>query len=136
MNGGVDDADLIWNRACDTRQQPSRRGDAALHDIILFHSLSMNGGIAHALDVDFARSARVVDHYRLFGAEDLASLVEEARSLAASGVAADGTFDSLALNDEQAEELDALDARLPDDSDLEALFRTYLDAHPEAFAPP
>ena len=136
MNGSVDDADLIWNRACDTSHQPSRPGDAALQEVILFHSLSMNGGIAHALEVDFARSARVVGHYRFFGAEDHASLIEEARSLAAPGVAADGTFDSLALNDEQAEELDALDARLPDDSDLEAMFRAYLDAHPEAFDPP
>lgn len=96
----------------------------------------MNGGIAHALEFDFARSARVVDHYRLFGAEDLASLIEEARSLATPGIAADGTFHSLALSDEQGEQLDALDARLPDDSDLEAIFRTYLAAHPEAFNPP
>ncbi len=108
----------------------------ALHEIILFHSLSMNDGIAHAFEVDFARSARVVGHYRFFGAEDRASVIEEARSLAAPGVTADGTFDPLALNDEQAEELDPLDARLPDDSDLEALFRTYLDAHPKAFDPP
>lgn len=132
----MDDADLIWNRACDPDYRPSRTGDRALQSILGFHGLSMNGGIAHALELDFAGSASVAEHYRLLGAHDLAGLVDEARVLAQPGLMADGSFDALALDDKQGEELDALDTRLPSDSDIEALFRRYLAAHPEDFDAP
>ncbi len=129
----MDEADLIWNRACDVGYQPSRPGDVALKAIIGFHSLSMNGGIAHALEFDFEESHQVARHYRFFGADSHAAVVEEARLLAVPGVTADSGFDSLSLTDEQAAQLDALDAQLPDDSDLQEIFRRYLADHPEAF---
>jgi hypothetical protein len=132
----VDDAGLIWNRACDIDYQPSRPGDVALQSIIRFHGLSMNGGIAHALELNFEQSERVAQHYRFFGADNHAATIEQARQIAIPGIAADGNFDSLSLTDEQAEELDALDAQLPDDSDLEAIFGRYLAAHPDAFDHP
>jgi hypothetical protein len=49
------------------------------------------------------------------------------------GIGADGTFDSFALSDDESDALDALDARLPDDSDVIAVFRHYFSTHPENF---
>jgi hypothetical protein len=55
------------------------------------------------------------------------------QALAKPEIGADGSFDSLALSDDESDALDALDARLPDDSDVIAVFRHYFSTHPENF---
>ena len=55
------------------------------------------------------------------------------KSLPSPEIGADGSFDSLALSDDESDALDALDARLPDDSDVIAVFRHYFSTHPENF---
>ena len=129
----MDDAYRIWNRACDPDYAPTKRGDSALHAILSFHSLSMNGGIVDPLETDFALATRASDGYRLFGAEELAQLVVAARAIAEPVVDDDGNFDSLNLSEGDQDALEALNDRLPDDSDVEVVFRRYLAEHPDEF---
>ena len=114
----MDDADLIWNRACNIGLDyvPTLPGDRALCDILAFHGLSMNGGIAHAIEVvGPSGTLDAADGYRCLGSAELASLLDHALMLAAPGVHADGQFDMLDLDDETADALKALDKRRPDD---------------------
>ena len=44
--------DAIWNRACSPRSERLKLpGDRALADMVLVHSLIMNGGVHHVLEV-------------------------------------------------------------------------------------
>jgi hypothetical protein len=130
-----DDADRIWHRACNPDYEPVRPGDRALYDVLAFHGLSMNGGVIQPLEVDFALATKAAAGYRHFGAEHLASLVDEAAELAGPAVDGDGNLDFFDLDADAVARLEALDARLPDDAELEEVFRRHLAEHPDEFDP-
>jgi hypothetical protein len=46
----LDDADRIWNRACDPFAEHSTVGDQALQEVLRVHGRVMNGGLASALE--------------------------------------------------------------------------------------
>ena len=132
----MDDADNIWNRACDVDFEPSRNGDRALAAVIGFHSLAMNGGLGHSLEVDYEQAGRAADGFRLFGDAELGQLVDDACEVV-ERLADGGAFDTVDLTDEEAASLEGLEERygelVPSDSRLEEIFRAYLRAEPDQF---
>jgi len=70
----------IWNRACMKSGGTSpREGDAALASLLSLHSLAMNGGLVHSLEVlGPARCAAAVEGFRYFGLAEMAALIERA----------------------------------------------------------
>ncbi len=125
-------ADDIWNRACAEAGQPktlTASGDRALADMVLTHSLAMNGGLLHAVQSCTPDEvAAAVRGYRFFGLESAAAVLEDvARSWA------DGSLD---LADEEQLENEANEryyAAVPDDEVLMAAFVARVQAEPTAF---
>lgn len=125
----MSDADLTWNRACEQGARGlSRRGDAALSAMLLFHSLAMNGGVRHAVEclTPTERDA-ALRGYAFFGFGSVDRIIEAARRQPA--------------DDDEADELEArLDAEYAatvsiGDSALLSRFREHFAAHPEDYAP-
>jgi Domain of unknown function (DUF4375) len=134
----VKEADQIWNRALDLDYEPQRRGDRALADVLGFHSLAMNGGFSHSLEVDLAQATRAVEGFRLFGQDSAARLIDRACAVVARLVDPDRPLDLLDLPETAQAELDQLDAAYCEEIDDEAVqrcFTDYLAAHPNDFAP-
>jgi hypothetical protein len=73
-------ADAVWNRACAEARGPkhlSKPGDRALADMILAHSLAMNGGVLHALEsLSRMELTAALDGYRYFGLDSAARALE------------------------------------------------------------
>lgn len=135
----LDGADQIWNRACDLDWEPTRPGDRALRDVLLFHGLIRGGGLDYALDCDLKGATRAAAGFRFLQAVPLAEVLERAH-LVASRAAGDGSeFDILDLNDDEIDQIGDLgeeyDERLPTDDALEWIFRTYLADNPADFEP-
>jgi hypothetical protein len=133
----VTEADRIWNRALDLDYQPELRGDRALKDVLGFHSLAMNGGFSHSLEVDFGQASRAAKGLHLFGHEVAAGLIDRGCALVAPFAESDQDFDLLHLPEASLEELDELDATYGaeiDDAEIERCFTTYLAGHPDEFA--
>jgi hypothetical protein len=64
----LDDADRIWNRACDPFARLSTSGDRALQAALLVHGQVMNGGLLSALDyIDYDQIERGADGFEDFG---------------------------------------------------------------------
>jgi Domain of unknown function (DUF4375) len=135
----LDAADRIWNRACDSDWNPVRRGDRALHDVLMFHGFIRNGGLDAALESGFGWAARAADGFRVLGSPELADLVARAHEIATRVVDEAGEVDVLDLRREELDEIHALDQRyadlLPSDDTLDRIFRAYLAAHPDDFEP-
>ncbi len=120
-------AEIVWNRAALERGgSDPREGDVALSATILAHSLIMDGGVLHALDVlsdeEFVGAAA---GYASFGFADVAALLVRAQKAATSGELpeeADATFDA-----EYA-------GCIPDDGRLFAAFETDFDRRPDRYA--
>ena len=73
-------ADAVWNRACVQARGPnhlSEPGDRALADMVLAHSLAMNGGVLHALE-SLSRNELIaaLHGYRYFGLDSAARALE------------------------------------------------------------
>ena len=127
-----DDADAVWNRACEPRQFPSP-GDDALSALLLLHGMAMNGGLLHAVQglADDERD-RAVQAFRYLGLHAAGEAVEriarEFRLLDAADLDAAERLE-LAADD-------AYRAALPDDDEtIVRAFRAHFEQHPEAYAP-
>ena len=74
-------ANDVWNRACAEAGGPktlTSPGDRALADMILAHSLAMNGGVLHAIEcLTEAERHSAVRGYRYFGLQVAADVVED-----------------------------------------------------------
>ncbi len=128
-----EDADLVWNRACDPSAPFPHPGDAALAAVLLCHGMAMNGGLLHAVEgLEPDQRARAVAGYRYLGLDAAALAVEEVAREAA-GLDGDDV--------EAAERLEAeagrrYDEALPEwDDTIERAFRAHLARHPDACAP-
>jgi hypothetical protein len=134
----LDRADKIWNRACDSEWEPSQSGDRALQDVLRFHGLIRNGGLDFALEANLDAAPRAASGFRVLRAPALADVLDRAHGIA-SRAAVGAQFDVLHLDEDEAARLEALgneyDEFLPTDSALDAIFRAYLAAKPEEFAP-
>ena len=133
MSDPIPTGDLVWNRACDPFAPFTHGGDRALAALLLCHGMAMNGGLLHACQgLDPDQRDRAVAGYRLFGLVAAAGAVDDiARRAAALSEDDPEAGDRL-----EAEANRRYDAALPEwDETIDAAFREYLAAHPEAFAP-
>jgi hypothetical protein len=127
-----DDADAVWNRACEPRRFPSP-GDDALSALLLLHGMAMNGGLLHAVEgLTDDELDRGVQAFRYLDLREAADAVEriarEARVLDASDVDA---ADSLELAADEAYR-----TALPeDDETIDRAFCAHFAQHPYAYAP-
>ena len=120
-----DDSASIWNRACFPEGTNLRCGDKALAAMILAHSLTMNGGVLHAIEcLEPARLAEAQSGYRFFSLDSVADLFTSAhREFAALG--------DFAKEEDLWAEYAAL---VPDDSYLVERFEEHLRQNPPDFA--
>ena len=139
----LDDADRIWNRACDPFADYPNAGDRALQALLRVHGQLMNGGLVSALEYhtpdEMARAVSALRYFRLDGPAD------------ALEQAFDTAFEGRRLIDpeDRGDHLDALDegtherlqqaeddyyAAVPRDHVLEAAFRDRLRESPGDFA--
>ncbi|MDQ6712049.1 MAG: hypothetical protein M3Z28_02525 [Candidatus Dormibacteraeota bacterium] len=116
-------ADRVWNRACQLLGLPGpKSGDTELSAMLLAHSLAMNGGVLHSVEVLSKEEFDSALHgYRYFGLDSAADLFEKARL----------------VPPEEAEEAEAnLDAEYePTDAAVLERFEAHFRSHPEAYAP-
>jgi hypothetical protein len=120
-------ADLVWNRACETEIHHKFAGDQALAAMILFDSLTANGGVLHAiecLEPDGTLSASIKG-YQFFGLEAVAAFIEEASS---THYPDDADMDFL------EPELDQRYWALVPDDILRACFKRVFEQSPSLFA--
>lgn len=129
-------ADNVWNRATEA-WEPSERagfgpGDLALTGLLAFHSVAMNGGVLHALEMaDDHMLQEAVEGYRYFGFDGVAALIE-------SGNVRSKGVENLAPSDaeELERELDrAYSERIPSDQTLGDALERHFGAHPDQYAP-
>ena len=128
------DYDTVWNRAVMEEGGTSpRAGDRALADLLRFHSVSMNGGVLHGLEVrsDDEVSAAVAG-YKYFGLDQAAAAVE--------WLVAAASANDLDNHHEAAERLEIEgDERyakaVPTDATLVTAFEHRYRDNPEEFAP-
>ncbi len=95
--------------------------------MLAFHSIAMNGGVLHALELfgsDRLEGAEL--GYRFFGLEDVADLLNEAKSISKTG-------DDLDLWEAELDR--RYGAIVPDDSTLVARFEMIFRRNPSEFAP-
>ena len=137
----LDDADRIWNRACDPFAQLSATGDRALQAALLVHGQVMNGGLLSALDsIDYDQIERGADGFEYFGLGRAADILRTALRVA---------FPDGPIPEDEREEytlslpeqmLDQLEGELDAEFDVEtqalddAFARHYRD-RPNDFAP-
>lgn len=126
------DADEVWNRAVEYETDLCARGDRALRDLLTFHGTVQNGGLVDAVanyaeDLEFP-VARVIDGYRYFGMDGVATLIRacaEARR---------------AIGEEDWDSLERLEMHFDpqytlDDEDLTGALRARLSDSPADFEP-
>ena len=139
----LDDADVIWNRACDPFAQLSGTGDRALQAVLLVHGMVMNGGVEHAVESLSADELRAgTSGFEYLGLGDVGDVLREAIETAfPAGPIADRDERQqhmVALRDETYERLDELDRAysvlVPQDDVLEKAFRRRLRTLPRDFA--
>ena len=140
----LDDADRIWNRACDPFREHCTVGDQALRDVLRVHGQVMNGGLASALEYNTPDQIHhAVAGLRYLRLDDVALAVATAFDVAfPAGAIADADARGAhldALGDNIHERLqrieDSYHAALPRDAALEAAFRERLHESPGDFAP-
>jgi hypothetical protein len=79
----LDNADRIWNRACDPFAQLSASGDRALQAALLVHGQVMNGGLLSALEyIDYDQMERGADGFDYFGLSRAAGILRTALRVA------------------------------------------------------
>ena len=76
----LSDADKVWNRAAmEAGGSEPRSGDRALADLLLFHSLAMNGGVLQALEELSAENVKdAIQGFRYFELHGVAVVVADA----------------------------------------------------------
>ena len=121
-------ADLIWNRACGSEFVSPLAGDLALEALLLAHGYVMNGGVFHAVEgIDAELFADAQAGYRYFGFDEVADLLNEAKSAFDAG----GDLELL-----EAEFDDQYGELIPEDSVLIERFEDHLRQNPAEFEPP
>lgn len=127
-------ADAVWNRACFEAGGPktlSAPGDRALADMIVAHSVAMNGGVLHAVEaLSPGEIAAAVRGFRYFGLDGAAAVFEDIHGRLAGGHVDDGANDRL---EREADE--RYDAVVPGDHVLVIAFEARYEAEPGEFAP-
>ena len=126
------DADEVYDRALQYERSLSAQGDRALRDLLTFHGSVENGGLLDAVE-NYAKDeafpvARVIDAYRYFGLEALASLISECLG------------ERLAVGEEDWAAGERLEFRFDpqymlDDKDLTGALRKRVATSPGDFAP-
>jgi hypothetical protein len=122
--GVTDEQMAVWNRAALERGgRTPRGGDAALAALLRAHSLVMNGGVRHAVEVLESRElAGACAGLRFFEFDDVAALLERA-----AGASREDPSDSA---------LDAEYARaIPRDAAIVDRFERHFAEHREFYAP-
>jgi uncharacterized protein DUF4375 len=140
----LDDADHIWNRACDPFAEFAAAGDRALQALLLVHGQVRNGGLDSALEYQSPQEIHnAIGGLRYFGLGDAARSIETAFEV---------TFEARDIDDPSAREehLDRLSdsaherlerlhddyiAAVPRDEVLEIAFRQRLRESPGDFEP-
>lgn len=96
-------------------------GDVALVALLRLHSLAMNGGLAHGLEVlDPTQCVAAIAGFRYFGLEDMAILIEHAMQVS---------------EDELYEYDDQYFSLVPKDDILVEAFLQNFATDPKAFSP-
>jgi hypothetical protein len=139
----VDEADLIWNRACDPTATLEGPGDRALQAVLLVHGQVMNSGLCSAMYANtFSELASAADGFQYFGRPDVSRVLRDALQ----DVCPDGPVDDADRRERHVDEFDerapeqlsrfeaSYHRLVPDDGVLEAAFRERLSDAPEAFA--
>lgn len=122
--GVTDEQMAVWNRAALERGgRTPRGGDAALAALLRAHSLVMNGGVRHAVEVlEFRELASACDGLRFFGFDDVAALLERV-----AGAQHEEPHDSV---------LDAEYGRaIPRDAAIVERFERHFTEHRDFYAP-
>ena len=124
------DTDEVWNRAVEYERGVTAPGDLALRDLLTFHGSVQNGGLVDAVgnyaeDLEFPLP-RVIDGYRYFGMDGVATLISECAE------------EREAVGDEDWDAMERLELRFDprytlDDEDLTASLRGRLSASPGDF---
>jgi hypothetical protein len=138
----LDDADRIWNRACDPFASHTTDGDRALQALLGVHGQVMNGGLVSALEyIGPEEIHTAVAGFWYFRLDDAARALVDAVDVAFPGGAdPEARGDHIdALDDDVHERLEQIEdnyyAALPQDDVLEAAFRERLRETPGDFAP-
>ena len=128
-----EDADEVWNRACEPFAPFTHDGDAALAAVLLCHGMAMNGGLLHACQgLEPDQRDRAIAGYRLFGLDAAADAVDDV-ARRASSLQEDDLDAAERLEDDANRRYDAA---LPEwDETIDRAFREHLRRHPEAYAP-
>ena len=137
----MDEADLIWNRACDPAARFDARGDAALQSLLLLHGYVMNGGLYSAMyGLTFEELSAAAEAFDYFARPAIAEVLREA----IAGVFPDGAVEDpeereAVVDDFDEERLDHWDDAyhrlVPADATLVAAFEERRAASPGDFAP-
>jgi hypothetical protein len=137
----LDEADRIWNRACDPFARHTAPGDRALQALLRVHGQVMNGGLVSALEYNAPEEIQeAIGGFRYFDLDVPARSLAMAFEIAFDGGGIAERGDHLdALGGEVHERLEQLEdeyyAAVPRDAVLEAAFRTRLSEAHEDFAP-
>jgi len=76
------DEDLIRNRACNGIGPNARVGDKALASLLLFHSVAMNGGVFHALELlTSTELSDALKGYQKFGLSSFVDIILKAQHI-------------------------------------------------------
>ena len=123
----LNEADMIWNRACGGDPLRSLPGDGALADLLRAHRLAMNGGVLHAVECLTANElSDAKAGYRFYGFDEVASLLSRARTI----------FETRADLESHEQQLDRhYAAMIPSDSSLVERFEKRFKSHPSEYAP-
>ncbi len=129
----AEDADAIWNRACDPFLPTTHPGDAGLAAVLLCHGMAMKGGLLHAVEgLDPDQRTQAEAGFRQLDLSAAADAVADVARRAASLPADDGT--AAEQLEEEANRRYA--GTLPEwDDTIDRAFRAHLHRHPEAYAP-
>lgn len=127
-------SDEVWNRACAEPGGPTRltaAGDRALADMVLAHSLAMNGRLLNSIEsVTPEARAAAVQGYRYVGLDAADAVFEDVAQRWAAG-----HIDVDAAERLEVEADERYNAVVLDDNVLSAAFKARYVASPEQFAP-
>lgn len=125
-------ADIVWNRACLEAGGPQPRdGDRALASLLAIHSVAMNGGVAHSVELhDDDQLRQGCAGFRYF---DLAPAAEVIEWVAGQLASIDSDLDAMEALEAEADRRYA--EIIPSDSTLEERFADAFSSRPDRFAP-
>ena len=128
------DSEVVWNRAALGDAGVERRsGDLALMALLSVHSLAMNGGLLHSVEVlDPSELDDAAEGFRYFGLGGAAAALEWAR---AQALHVDVDADPADAERIELEANARYWAAVPDDAAVWDAFVSKFSESPKAFAP-